>query len=57
MSSQPQIELASMLNALDCVTISINYFKGEHAQTQFWPNFKITKFCGYLIYKVKVIKI
>ena len=36
---------------------SINYFKGEHAQTQFWSNFEITKCCGYREYKVKVIKI
>ena len=35
----------------------INYFRGEHAQTQFWSNFEITKCCGYLGYKVKVIKI
>ena len=35
---------------------AINYFKGEHAQTQFWSNFEITKCCGYLGYKVKVIK-
>ena len=34
----------------------INYFKGEHAQTQFWSNFEITKCCGYRGYKVKVIK-
>ena len=36
---------------------SINYFKEEHAQTQFWPNFEITKCCGYREYKVKAIKI
>ena len=58
---QPQIKLASMLTALYCVTMIkaeiINYFKGEHAQTQFWSNFEITKCCGYLEYKVKVIKI
>ena len=35
----------------------INYFKGEHAQTQLWSNFEITKCCGYREYKVKVIKI
>ena len=28
-----------------------------HAQTQFWVNFEMTKCCGYLEYKVKVIKI
>ena len=28
-----------------------------HAQTQFWVNCEITKCCGYLEYKVKVIKI
>ena len=36
---------------------SINYFKGEHAQTQFWSKFEITKCCGDLEHKVKVIKI
>ena len=37
---------------------SINSFKGEYAQTQFWSNFEITKCCGYLEYiMVKVIKI
>ena len=36
---------------------SITNFKGEHAQTQFWSNFEITKCCGYREYKVKVIKI
>ena len=36
---------------------SINYFKGEHAQKQFWSNFEIKKCCGYREYKVKVIKI
>ena len=30
---------------------SINYYKGEHAQTQFWSNFEITKCCGYLEYQ------
>ena len=35
----------------------INYFQGEHAQTQFWSNFEIIKCCGYLGYKVKVINI
>ena len=56
-----QIELASMLTALYCVNVryrlkSINYFKGEHAQTQFWSNFEIKKCCGYLEYKVNVIQ-
>ena len=32
---------------------SINYFKEEHAQTQFWSNFEITKCWSYLEYKVK----
>ena len=32
---------------------SIN-IKGEHAQTQFWSNFEITKCCGYREVKVKV---
>ena len=32
---------------------SINYFKGEHAQTQFWSNVEITKCCGYREYNVK----
>ena len=36
---------------------SIYYFKGEHAQTQFWSNFEITKCCDDLEDKVKVIKI
>ena len=53
---QPQIESASMLTKIIisfslCYneTIyterlkSINYFKGEHAQTQFWSKFEITK--------------
>ena len=31
---------------------SINYFTGEHAQTQFWSNYEITKCCGYLECKV-----
>ena len=31
---------------------SINYFKREHAQTQFWSSFEITKCWGYLEYKV-----
>ena len=59
MSPQPQIESASMLTALYCFTMirlkSINYFKGEHAQTQFWSNFETTKCCDYL--DVNVIKI
>ena len=42
---QLQFESASILTALYCV--SINYFKGEHAQTQFRSNFEITKCCGY----------
>ena len=47
-----QNESASMPTVLYCVTmIQI------HAQTQFWVNFEITKCCGYLEYKVKVIKI
>ena len=36
---------------------SINYFKEEHAQTQFRSNFEIAKCCGYREYKVKVINI
>ena len=57
-----QIDLASILTVLYCVTMMqaekfINYFKGEHEQTQFWSNFKYTKCCGYLEYKVKVIEI
>ena len=44
-----------MLTALCCVTQryrlkSINYFKGEHAQTQFWSYFEKSKCCGYLEY-------
>ena len=31
--------------------------KGGHAQTQFWSNFEIKKYCGYFECKVKVIKI
>ena len=70
MSLQLQIESASMLTKIiisSCLrhndTIytewlkSINYFKGEHAQTQFWSNFEITKCYGGLEHKVKVIKI
>ena len=34
-----------------------HYFKGERAQTQFWSNFEITKWCGYREYKVQVIRI
>ena len=58
MSPKLQIESASMLTALYCVTMiqaSINYFKGEHAQTQFWSNFENTKCCGYIEYKIRVI--
>ena len=36
---------------------SINYFKREHAQTQYWSNFEITMCSGYLEYKIKIIKI
>ena len=35
----------------------VNYFKGEHAKTQVWSNYEITKCCGFLGYQVKVIKI
>ena len=31
----------------------INFFKGEHAQIQFWSKFEITKCCGDLEHKVK----
>ena len=58
MSPQLQLESASMLTALYCVTIIHQLFhRGEQAQTQFWSNFEITKCCGYHEYKVKVIKI
>ena len=54
MSQQPQIESTSMLTALYCVQAEIHQlFQG----TQFWSNFEFTKCCGYLEYKVKVIKI
>ena len=33
----------------------IDYFKGDHAQTHFRSHFEITKCCGYIEYKVKVI--
>ena len=52
-----QNEKASRLTALYCVTMIHAYFKGEHAQTQFRSNVENTKCCGYLQYKVKVIKI
>ena len=34
---------------------SFKYFKEEHAQSQFWSNFEITKCCGDLEHNVKVI--
>ena len=51
-----QIESARMLTALIFILSqwyrlkSINYFKREHAQTQFWSNFENTKCCGYTEY-------
>ena len=58
---KPQIESASMLTALYWVTMiqaEIHLlFKGEHAKTPVWSNFKLAKCCGYLVNKVKVIKI
>ena len=59
LSNINQIYLTNVFNRW-CLLLpqwSINYFKGEHAQTQFWSNFEITKCCGYREYKVKVIKI
>ena len=48
-----------MLTALYCITMiqakSINYFKGEHVQTQFWSNFENTKCCDNLEYRVNLV--
>ena len=70
MSLKPQIESANMLTKIIISSIlyhnnttykewlkSINYFKGEHVQTQFWSKFEITKCCDDLEHKVKLIKI
>ena len=35
--------------------IFINYFKGDHAQTQFWSKFEITKCGGDLEHNAKFI--
>ena len=59
MFPQPQIESELNHNQLfivlnndtiykECLK-SINYFKREHAQTQFWSNFENTKCSGALI--------
>ena len=70
MPPQPQTESANMLTQIIISSLlchndtiykawlkSINYFKGEHAQTQFWSNFEITKCCGDLEHQIKVISI
>ena len=57
MTPQTAIEFGKLTYSSFFVSqCSINYFKGEHALTQFWSNFEITKCCGYREYKVKVIK-
>ena len=61
MSPKLQIELASILTAIFVSQWyrlkSINYFKAEHLQTQFWSNFETTECCDYPEYKVKISEI
>ena len=60
MSPELQIESASMLTVLYCVTMIQaeihQLFQGEHAKTQFMSNYEYTKCCGYLEYKLRVIE-
>ena len=56
MSFQPQFELASMLTAFYCVTMTHQLFQGRACTNIILAKPWNTKCCGYYEYKVKVIK-
>ena len=57
LSPNPNLSQQACLLLFIVSQCSINYIKGEHAETQFWSIFENTKCCGYREYKVKVTKI